>query len=205
MTTVRAAADSNTLCLPMGDSLTNGGERLLFLIRIDVDSQQHDLVQHVLDAGFPLKTASLIHLLFVGSSQLRGAKVTSPDFPLPRCKPGFAANSKPRTETCFVWVERVKTVILGIDARRFCRRGKAYLGGSCWESMFKSQLPYLDERTSRRSSKGVERRGRRAHDGGRSGWTTILGVVITENLVRIRSPSARIADRGNFEAASKVF
>ena len=29
--------------------------------------------------------------------------------------------------------------------------------------------------------------------------------VITENLVRIRSPSARIADRGNFEAASKVF
>ena len=29
--------------------------------------------------------------------------------------------------------------------------------------------------------------------------------VITENLVRIRSPSARIADRGNFEAASKAF
>jgi hypothetical protein len=32
-----------------------------------------------------------------------------------------------------------------------------------------------------------------------------FSVVITENLVRIRSTSARIADRGNFEAASKVF
>jgi hypothetical protein len=32
-----------------------------------------------------------------------------------------------------------------------------------------------------------------------------LAAVITENLVRMRSPSARIADRGNFEAASKVF
>ena len=33
----------------------------------------------------------------------------------------------------------------------------------------------------------------------------LINAVITENLVRIRSPSARIADRGNLEAASKVF
>lgn len=39
------------------------------LIPMDMDSQQHDLVKHALDAGFPLKTSSLIHL-FVGGSQL---------------------------------------------------------------------------------------------------------------------------------------
>jgi predicted nucleotidyltransferase len=43
-----------------------------------MDSQQHDLVKHVLDAGFPLNTASLIHL-FVGGSQLHGAKVSGYD------------------------------------------------------------------------------------------------------------------------------
>ena len=32
-----------------------------------------------------------------------------------------------------------------------------------------------------------------------------MKAVITENLVRIRLPFARIADRGNFEAAGKVF
>ncbi len=43
-----------------------------------MDSQQHDLVRHVLDSGFPLKTESLIHL-FVGGSQLHGAKVSGYD------------------------------------------------------------------------------------------------------------------------------
>ena len=33
---------------------------------MDTDSQQHDLVKHVLDAGFPLNATSLIHL-FVGT------------------------------------------------------------------------------------------------------------------------------------------
>src|SRR5262250_866301 len=43
-----------------------------------MDSQHNDLVKHVLDAGFPLNTASLIHL-FVGGSQLHGAKVSGYD------------------------------------------------------------------------------------------------------------------------------
>ena len=43
-----------------------------------MDSQQSDLVKHVLDAGFPLNPASLIHL-FVGGSQLHGAKVSGYD------------------------------------------------------------------------------------------------------------------------------
>jgi predicted nucleotidyltransferase len=43
-----------------------------------MDSQQHDLVRHVADAGFPLTAASLIHL-FVGGSQLHGAKVSGYD------------------------------------------------------------------------------------------------------------------------------
>ena len=43
-----------------------------------LDSQQSDLVRHVLDAGFPLNPASLIHL-FVGGSQLHGAKVSGYD------------------------------------------------------------------------------------------------------------------------------
>jgi hypothetical protein len=43
-----------------------------------MDSQQHDLVRYVLDAGFPLNAASLIHL-FVGGSQLHGAKVSGYD------------------------------------------------------------------------------------------------------------------------------
>jgi predicted nucleotidyltransferase len=43
-----------------------------------MDSQQSDLVKHVLDAGFPLNAASLIHL-FVGGSQLHGAKVSGYD------------------------------------------------------------------------------------------------------------------------------
>jgi hypothetical protein len=47
-------------------------------IQMDTDSQQHDLVKHVLDAGFPLKATSLIHL-FVGGSQLHGAKVSGYD------------------------------------------------------------------------------------------------------------------------------
>jgi len=42
------------------------------------DSQQSDLVKHVLDAGFPLDKASLIHL-FVGGSQVHGAKVSGYD------------------------------------------------------------------------------------------------------------------------------
>jgi len=41
-------------------------------------SQDQDLVKYVLDAGFPLKAASLIHL-FVGGSQLHGAKVSGYD------------------------------------------------------------------------------------------------------------------------------
>jgi predicted nucleotidyltransferase len=45
---------------------------------MDTDSQQYDLVKHVLDAGFPLKATSLIHL-FVGGSQLHGAKVSGYD------------------------------------------------------------------------------------------------------------------------------
>jgi hypothetical protein len=45
---------------------------------MDTDSQQHDLVKHVLDAGFPLNATSLIHL-FVGGSQLHGAKVSGYD------------------------------------------------------------------------------------------------------------------------------
>lgn len=51
---------------------------LCILILIDMDSQQRNLVKHVLDAGFPLKTESLIHL-FVGGSQLHGAKVSGYD------------------------------------------------------------------------------------------------------------------------------
>lgn len=43
-----------------------------------MDSQPDDLVKHVLDDGFPLKAASLIHL-FVGGSQLHGAKVSGYD------------------------------------------------------------------------------------------------------------------------------
>lgn len=43
-----------------------------------MDSQQDDLVGHVRDAGFPLKPESLIHL-FVGGSQLHGAKVSGYD------------------------------------------------------------------------------------------------------------------------------
>ncbi len=43
-----------------------------------MDSQQQELLKHVLDAGFPLKAASLIHL-FVGGSQLHGAKVSGYD------------------------------------------------------------------------------------------------------------------------------
>jgi len=39
---------------------------------------QPELVKHVLDAGFPLNAASLIHL-FVGGSQLHGAKVSGYD------------------------------------------------------------------------------------------------------------------------------
>jgi uncharacterized protein len=42
------------------------------------DSPQADLVKHVVDAGFPLDPASLIHL-FVGGSQLHGAKVSGYD------------------------------------------------------------------------------------------------------------------------------
>ena len=37
-----------------------------------MDTQPDDLVKHVIDAGFPLKAASLIHL-FIGGSQLHGA------------------------------------------------------------------------------------------------------------------------------------
>src|SRR5882762_317536 len=48
------------------------------LILMDTDSQQHDLVKHVLGAGFLLKATSLIHL-FVGGSQLHGAKVSGYD------------------------------------------------------------------------------------------------------------------------------
>ncbi len=44
----------------------------------DMNSQQHELVKHVLDAGFPLNRKSLIHL-FVGGSQLHGAKVSGYD------------------------------------------------------------------------------------------------------------------------------
>lgn len=43
-----------------------------------MDTQPDDLVKHVIDAGFPLKAASLIHL-FIGGSQLHGAKVTGYD------------------------------------------------------------------------------------------------------------------------------
>jgi uncharacterized protein len=43
-----------------------------------MDSQESDLVKHVLDAGYPLNAASLIHL-FVGGSQLHGAKVSGYD------------------------------------------------------------------------------------------------------------------------------
>jgi len=43
-----------------------------------MESQPYDLMKHVLDAGFPSKTASLIHL-FVGGSQLHGAKVSGYD------------------------------------------------------------------------------------------------------------------------------
>jgi predicted nucleotidyltransferase len=42
------------------------------------DLQQSDLAKHVLHAGFPLNTASLIHL-FVGGSELHGAKVSGYD------------------------------------------------------------------------------------------------------------------------------
>lgn len=49
-----------------------------FLIIIDMDSPHRDLVKHVLDAGFPLRPESLIHL-FVGGSQLHGAKVSGYD------------------------------------------------------------------------------------------------------------------------------
>lgn len=48
------------------------------MIQQNIDSQQNDLVRHVLDAGFPLNTAALIHL-FIGGSQLHGAKVTGYD------------------------------------------------------------------------------------------------------------------------------
>jgi uncharacterized protein len=48
------------------------------LISMNADSQQHDLVKLLLDAGFPLKATSLIHL-FVGGSQLHGAKVSGYD------------------------------------------------------------------------------------------------------------------------------
>jgi uncharacterized protein len=41
-------------------------------------AEHADLVKHVLDAGFPLKASSLIHL-FVGGSQLHGAKVSGYD------------------------------------------------------------------------------------------------------------------------------
>jgi uncharacterized protein len=44
----------------------------------DMDSQEHNLVKYILDAGFPLNPASLIHL-FVGGSQLHGAKVSGYD------------------------------------------------------------------------------------------------------------------------------
>ena len=43
-----------------------------------MDSQQPDLVKHILDAGFPLDESSLIHV-FVGGSQLHGAKVSGYD------------------------------------------------------------------------------------------------------------------------------
>lgn len=43
-----------------------------------MDAPQHDLAKQVIDAGFPLKTASLIHL-FVGGSHLHGTKVTGYD------------------------------------------------------------------------------------------------------------------------------
>jgi uncharacterized protein len=43
-----------------------------------MDPKQHDLVRYVLDAGFPLNPLSLIHL-FVGGSQLHGAKVSGYD------------------------------------------------------------------------------------------------------------------------------
>jgi len=48
------------------------------LISMNADSQQNDLVEKVLDAGSPLKVTSLIHL-FVGGSQLHGAKVSGYD------------------------------------------------------------------------------------------------------------------------------
>jgi predicted nucleotidyltransferase len=43
-----------------------------------IDTQQSELVRHVLDAGFPLQAQSLIHL-FIGGSQLHGAKVSGYD------------------------------------------------------------------------------------------------------------------------------
>jgi len=43
-----------------------------------MDPHQSELVKHVLDAGFPLNASSLIHL-FVGGSQLHGAKVSGYD------------------------------------------------------------------------------------------------------------------------------
>ena len=43
-----------------------------------LDTQQSDLVRHVLDAGFPLNAQFLIHL-FIGGSQLHGAKVSGYD------------------------------------------------------------------------------------------------------------------------------
>ena len=43
-----------------------------------MDREHQDLVKHVLDAGFPLDSTCLIHL-FVGGSQLHGAKVTGYD------------------------------------------------------------------------------------------------------------------------------
>ena len=45
----------------------------------DMNSQEeHNLVKYVLDAGFPLNPASLVHL-FVGGSHLHGAKVSGYD------------------------------------------------------------------------------------------------------------------------------
>ena len=48
------------------------------MIPTSMDSPQRDLVKHILDASFPLQQTSLIHL-FVGGSQLHGAKVSGYD------------------------------------------------------------------------------------------------------------------------------
>jgi len=87
-----------------------------------------------------------------------------------------------------VTLSGVNTTVRPLFAKQ--GNGKRILGLSCFTTGFPGSPNGISPQFSLLNSNPLHR---------------LVRGVSTENLVRIRSPSARIADRRNFEAASKVF